>query len=178
MDGMAKAATSEANASASKVKLPVAMLLIVVLLGSLLGAAGAGGGLYYLMQSGKLPGGTETAQRTSEGPLHPMVLEPILANLADDGGHAYLRLGVTLNVEGAAAKGETSGEAKSGKTPSEEDLAVRDTVLAVLGQQTSTWLLGPDGKEHLKIELKDALAKRNAQLKIKDIFFTDFLVQI
>jgi flagellar FliL protein len=29
----------------------------------------------------------------------------------------------------------------------------------------------------LKTELKTALAERNADLKVKDIFFTDFLVQ-
>ncbi len=51
----AKAAISEETASASKVKLPVAMLLIVVMLGSLLGVSAAGGGVYFLMKSGKLP---------------------------------------------------------------------------------------------------------------------------
>ena len=116
-----------------------------------------------------------------------MVLEPILVNLADEGGHAYLRLGLTLDVEGNAAGPEAgqdakdskdSKDAKDAKAPSEQDLAVRDTVLAVLGQQTSAWLLGPDGKEHLKIELKEALAKHNADLKVKSVYFTDFLVQI
>jgi flagellar FliL protein len=178
---MAKAAISEETTSASKVKLPMAMLLIVVMLGSLLGVCSAGSGVYFLMKSGKLPvgamAGASAAKATSEGAGHPIVLEPILVNLADEGGHAYLRLGLTLDVEGEAAKGEAGGDSK-GKAPNEQELAVRDTVLAVLGQQTSAWLLGPDGKEHLKIELKEALAKHNAQLKVKDLFFTDFLVQI
>jgi len=179
MEGMAKAAISEETASAGKVKLPMAMLLVVVMLGACLGCAAAGGGLYFLIKSGKLPlGATAAADGASAAGAgaagHTIVLEPILVNLADEGGHAYLRLGLTLDVEGDAGKGDE----KSAKTPSEEQLAVRDTVLAVLGQQTSAWLLGPDGKEHLKIELKEALAKHNAQLKVKDLFFTDFLVQI
>ena len=174
----AKAAISEVTASASKVKLPLAMLLVVVMVGSLLGVGAAAGGLYFLMKSGKLQVGAVSggagAKASSEGAEHPLVLEPILVNLADEGGHAYLRLGLTLDVEGDAPK----AEAKSSKVPEEQELAVRDTVLAVLGQQTSAWLLGPDGKEHLKIELKEALAKHNAPLKVKDVFFTDFLVQL
>jgi len=180
MEGMAKAAISEDTASAGKVKLPVAMLLVVVMLGVCLGMAAVGGGVYFLMKSGKLPIGAAAGRDAAnppggagEGKVHQVVLEPILVNLADAGGHAYLRLGLTLDVEG-----EAGPESKSGKAPNEQELAVRDTVLAVLGQQTSTWLLGPDGKEHLKIELKEALASHNAPLKVKDVFFTDFLVQI
>jgi len=37
--------------------------------------------------------------------------------------------------------------------------------------------LASGGKEHLKVELKSALAEQNAKLKVKDVFFTDFLVQ-
>jgi flagellar FliL protein len=55
--------------------------------------------------------------------------------------------------------------------------AVRDTVLMVLGRQTADGLLAVDGKEHLKSELKAALSERNTDLKVKDVFFTDFLVQ-
>jgi len=55
--------------------------------------------------------------------------------------------------------------------------AVRDTVLTVLGRQTAEELSTAVGKEHLKTELKAALAEHNSDLKVKDIFFTDFLVQ-
>ncbi len=178
----AKAAVSEDKASASKVKLPTVMLLVVVMMGSLLGVGASGAAVIFLLKSGKLPvgamSGTPAAKAASEAPGHSVVLEPLLVNLADDGGHAYLRLGLTLEVEGEAPKAEAGGDAKPSKAPNEQELAVRDTVLAVLGQQTSAWLLGPDGKEHLKIELKEALAKHNAALKVKDVFFTDFLVQI
>lgn len=183
----ARAETSEAIASAGavkppQVKLPVAMLLVVVVLGVFVAFGATGGGFYFLMKSGRLPlgpiSGAGAASPVNGAPGHPMVLEPILVNLADPGGQAYLRLGLTLDLEGDAAKPEGGQDTKAVKVPGEQEVAARDTVLAVLGQQTSAWLLGPDGKEHLKIELKEALAKHNAQLKVKGIFFTDFLVQI
>jgi len=55
--------------------------------------------------------------------------------------------------------------------------AIRDTVLTVLGLQTADDLLAPDGKERLKLELKKSLAEHNGNLKIAELFFTDFLVQ-
>jgi flagellar FliL protein len=181
----AEAEIGHAAGAAGKMKLPVVTLLIVVILGASVATAAVAGGIFFLMKSGKLALGAAAGQagpgEASGEPGHPIVLEPILVNLADEGGHAYLRLGLTLDVEGEAAKAEGGADGKGagdGKTPSEQALAVRDTVLAVLGQQTSAWLLGPDGKEHLKIELKEALAKHNPQLKVKDIYFTDFLVQI
>jgi flagellar FliL protein len=191
--GEAKGSTGGAGAP-GKVKLPFVTLLVVVMLGVFLAMGVAAGALDFLVKSGRLswgaagPAAVPSAAAGEAG--HPMVLEPILVNLADAGGHAYLRLGLTLDVEGDAARpesghdgkdardGKTGRDGKDGKTPSEQDLAVRDTVLAVLGQQTSAWLLGPDGKEHLKIELKEALAKQNAELKVKNVYFTDFLVQI
>ena len=181
----AQAEIGEVTGSAGKQKLPLGMLLVVVILGVFLAMAAVAGGVYFLVSSGKLSlGASATGTLSGAGagePAHPMVLEPILVNLADEGGHAYLRLGLTLDVEGNSASPErtkSDKDAKDPRTPSEQDLAVRDTVLAVLGKQTSAWLLGPDGKEHLKIELKEALAKNNAELKVKSVYFTDFLVQI
>jgi flagellar FliL protein len=47
----------------------------------------------------------------------------------------------------------------------------------VLGRQTSEGLLSVDGKERLKAELNAAMAEHNADLKVTDMFFTEFLVQ-
>ncbi len=68
-----------------------------------------------------------------------------------------------------------STESKS--TPKDTDAALRDAALTVLGRETSERLLAPEGKEIVKKELKDALAKRNSGVKVVDLFFTDFLVQ-
>jgi flagellar FliL protein len=50
-------------------------------------------------------------------------------------------------------------------------------VLTVVGQQTADNLLAANGKERLKAALKSALAEHNANLKVTDLFLTDFLVQ-
>ncbi len=63
------------------------------------------------------------------------------------------------------------------KTASSDIAALRDTILDVVGQKSSNDLLSPDGKEHLKNGLKNALAKRNPDIKVREIYFTEFLVQ-
>jgi flagellar FliL protein len=109
-----------------------------------------------------------------------MALEPMLVNLADAGGSSYLRVVLTLRVLDAPAKKDEKPKeetSKDEKGSSEQVAAVRDTVLTVLGRQTAEGLLAVDGKEHLKGELKSALVTHNPELKVTDVFFTDYLVQ-
>jgi len=109
-----------------------------------------------------------------------MVLEPLLVNLADAGDSSYLRIALTLRVVDVADdKASKTKEEKSKDDKGTDDTvaAVRDTVLTVLGRQTADDLLATNGKERLKVELKAALTEHNADLKVKDVFFTDFLVQ-
>jgi flagellar FliL protein len=109
-----------------------------------------------------------------------MALEPVLVNLADPGGSSYLRVALTLRVadveEGKDAKAKEE-KLKEDKAASDAVASVRDTTLMVLGRQTADGLLAADGKEHLKADLKKAFAEHNADLKVMDVFFTDFLVQ-
>jgi flagellar protein FliL len=139
--------------------------------------------VYYLAHTGRLPmRGASTQKIETVVPVttHAMVLEPLLVNLADGGGSSYLRVALTLRVaevvdkKDSKAKGEKS---KDDKGTDEDIAAVRDTVLSVLGRQTADDLLAADGKKHLKDELKAALAEHNGELKVMDVFFTDFLVQ-
>jgi flagellar FliL protein len=137
------------------------------------------GTVMYLSKQGKL-GGTAAAapvadsvKTETKATTHPKALEPMLINLADEGGHAYLRLGVVLAEEdepGAKAKEE-------GKPVAGADAAVRDTIFEVLGRETSDKLLAADGKEKLKAELMTAIADYNPEMRVKTIYFTEFLVQ-
>jgi flagellar protein FliL len=164
-------------------KLPVVPLLIAVVLGVVIATLGVGGIVYLLARSGRLPmqSGAVAKAESVVSTMHSMILEPLLVNLADSGGNAYLRVGITLRVTDAAGKDnektkeETGGDSKSGKDA--EAAAVRDTALAVLGRQTSEGLLATNGKERLKAELKAAIAEHNRELKVTDLFFTEFLVQ-
>jgi flagellar FliL protein len=138
--------------------------------------------VYYLSRTGRLPmqGATQRTEAVVPIATHAMALEPLLVNLADAGGNSYLRLALTLRV--VEVTDQKSAKARDEKGKHEKDTAeavaaVRDTVLVVLGRQTAAGLLAADGKEHLKTELKAALAEHNADLKVADVFFTDFLVQ-
>ena len=147
------------------------------------------GAIYYLAKSGRLgavtaaslsTSGVPKAEAGAVPPTHAIVLEPMVVNLADDGGKAYLRLGVTLRVmdpelkKGEKAKEESPKEAKD---IGDADAAVRDTTLEVLGRESAEMLLAPEGKEQLKTQLKAAIAQRNPELKVTEVFFTEFLVQ-
>jgi flagellar FliL protein len=183
---LAGVSTSSPAASAPApvaAKVPVVPLLIAVVAGVVIATLGVGGVVYYLAHTGRLSMQGGAAQKTEAiGPAttHPMVLEPLLVNLEDAGGSSYLRVALTLRVADAADKKSTKATGEKGKDEKGTDdavAAVRDTVLTVLGRQTADGLLAADGKEHLKAELKSALAEHNAELKVKDVFFTDFLVQ-
>ncbi|NYF89541.1 flagellar basal body-associated FliL family protein [Tunturiibacter empetritectus] len=164
-------------------KFPLIPLLIAVVVGVLVATLAVSGVGYYLARTGRLSGREGAALKTEvAAPIatHSMVLEPLLVNLADASGSSYLRVAMTLRVadatEGKEAK-PTEEKPKEGKENSGDVAAVRDTMLTVLGRQTADRLLAVDGKEQLKAELKAALAEHNADLKVMDVFFTDFLVQ-
>jgi flagellar protein FliL len=164
-------------------------LLIAIVAAVLICMLLLAGVVYYLAKSGRL--GTLAAgalvtptiaksESTAAPSTHGVVLEPMVVNLADEGGKTYLRLGLTLRVlDPEVKKGEKAKEEqpKEGKTVSDADAAVRDTALEVLGHQTAETLLAAQGKEQLKTELKTAIAQRNPELKVTEIFFTEFLVQ-
>ena len=179
---MATSPVVSSNASDEPVKLPVISLMIAVVIGIVIATAGVGGVVYLLARSGRLPMRADTVSKVEpagSSTTHAVVLESLLVNLADSGGSAYLRVGMTLRVVDVVEK---SGAKKDNKAVDEKmskdvEAAVRDTALTVLGRQTSEGLLAPDGKEKLKVELKAAMAKHNADLKIEDLFFTEFLVQ-
>ncbi len=140
-----------------------------------------GAAVYYLAHLGKLPlQGTAVVKAPQSAPLatHALVVEPLLVNLADGDGSSYLRVALILRlIDPPVKKGVKSKEAENKEDASETVAAVRDTTIAVLARQTADGLLAPDGKEKLKAELKSALAKNNGDLKVSDVFFTDFLVQ-
>jgi flagellar FliL protein len=183
---LAGASTSSSpapNPAPVTAKLPVIPLLIAVVIGVVVATLSVGGVLYYLAHTGRLPTLVGAAQKTegvAPAATHAMVLEPLLVNLADGGGSSYLRVALTLRVADVADRKSPKANDQKGKDDKGTDdvvAAVRDTVLTVLGRQTADGLLDADGKEHLKTELKAALAEHNADLKVKDVFFTDFLVQ-
>jgi len=103
-----------------------------------------------------------------KGILH---LESFVVNLADPEENCFLRVGIDLGLENPLPAEGKGGE---GAVPIAR---VRDCILAVLSNWRSDALLAPEGKQKLKAELLGALRQRAPELGVREIYFTDFLVQ-
>jgi flagellar FliL protein len=99
-------------------------------------------------------------------------LEPFVVNLADPEDNHFLRVGVDLGLDVALSGKE--GKGGEGSVPMAR---IRDCILEVLSSWHSDALLAPEGKEKLKNELLRALHARAPEVGVKEIYFTDFLVQ-
>jgi flagellar protein FliL len=180
--------TRSATEAPTAAKFPILVLVLTVMVGLIAGLGCIGGAVYLLIKTGKIHPGPLLASSdrgsdrgmAAQLPTHTFSLEPILVNLADPGGHAYLRLGLAVVLEDAPGMPPPVASATAPAVmslPREREIPIRDTVLAVLGEQTSSGLLAPGGKERLKEQLQAALASHNAELKVRGLYFSDFLVQ-
>jgi flagellar FliL protein len=104
-----------------------------------------------------------------KGVLH---LESFVVNLADPEENRFLRVGIDLGLENPLPAAE--GKGGEGAVPTAR---IRDSILAVLSTWHSDALLAPAGKQKLKDELLHALRERDPELGVKEVYFTDFLVQ-
>jgi len=155
-----EAATTEAEAPAKKKSRgPLLVLLMMVLIGS------AAGGVVLLRR------GSRTAEpKPAESPIKTVLpLESFVVNLAEPERHSFLRVGIALGTDRAAKKGEG---AEANSTP-----VVRDAILAVLTTARADDLLTPEGKQKLKTALLESVQQRVPQLQVREIYFTEFLVQ-
>ncbi|WP_419806625.1 flagellar basal body-associated FliL family protein [Terriglobus sp.] len=181
------AATAEPKAKGGMLSMLLAGLLSsVIAAGAVLGAG------TWLLHSGKLMPPAAAAKGAAVAPapsgdavvkseLPPskvMALEPMVVNLSDAGGRAYLRASISLRLaeetagKAEKAEGKPDPAAAAGKTA-----ALRDTTLSVLGAQTSDGLLGAGGVPNVKKLLRERYALDNPEVHVLDVYFTDFLVQ-
>jgi hypothetical protein len=107
-----------------------------------------------------------------------------IINLVDPGGRKYIRL--TLVVEFAPDNPDYILMPQEEKalylTEMETKLKARmpimdDTVITLLSTKTYEDLYTAEGKEKLRLEMMDTLAKKLPDLHILSIYFTEFVVQ-
>lgn len=101
-------------------------------------------------------------------------LESFTVNLADPEESRYLRLTIHLGLAHPKHEEEEEDEEAEPLFPTAR---IRDTVLGVLTEWESDELLESEGKVKLKEQLTVALQKRLPELGVKEVYFTDFLVQ-
>jgi len=95
-------------------------------------------------------------------------LESLIVNLADHDEKSFLRIGIDLGI---------GKEIKEGKVVVENIPNVRDTIISVLAACKSDELLTVEGKRQLKENLLKGLTERVPELEVREVYFTDFLVQ-
>ncbi len=101
-----------------------------------------------------------------------MHLEPFVVNLADAEDNRFLRVGIDLGLENPVPAKE--GKGGEGAVPTAR---IRDCILGVLTTWHSDALLAPEGKLKLKDEIVKSLQARVPELAVREVYFTDFLVQ-
>jgi flagellar basal body-associated protein FliL len=111
-----------------------------------------------------------------EGATAILPLESFTVNLADQENGRFLRVTLSLGVDGelpAAPKGEGKGPESGAVSMA----TIRDAILTVLAQRNSGDLLTPGGKSKLKMDLLAARHRDVAALQAREVYVTEFLVQ-
>jgi flagellar basal body-associated protein FliL len=114
---------------------------------------------------------TANGSDDSEAVKSVVHLDSFVVNLADTDQAAFLRVGIDLGI-GQVPKGRPGLDKGSLELPK-----VRDAILTVLTASQSSDLLAADGKTKLKQRLVTSLNQEIPELPVKEVYFTEFLVQ-
>lgn len=106
-------------------------------------------------------------ENTTSAVVKVIHLETFVVNLGGTDQSAYLRLGVDVGV--GAVDAERADEFSTA--------ILRDTILNVITTQTAEQLLSEKGKSELKAVLLRALQQRLPSWNIREVYFTELLVQ-
>ena len=98
---------------------------------------------------------------------HIYTMDPFIVNLADTEQNRYLK--IRINLE---SKKPEPNEEFAKKLP-----LIKDTILTILSQKRSEELFHSSGKEKLKAETMRLVNPNLVELKIKAIYFTEFVIQ-
>jgi len=147
------------------VSLIVGMMVLAILVG--------GGTAWFILQQGKqTEAASPAASSVSSAPKYLLHLEGFTVNLADPEETHFLRVTMDLGVDRLPPG---SNEEKA--TASIPVGRVRDSILSVLTVCKADPLLTSEGKAQLKKSLVDILQKQVPELGVREVYFTEFLVQ-
>ena len=138
-------------------KLLIPLVVLVVL-------GGAGG--WWMMRG-------DASAEPAEPPLESrglLAFEPFLVNLADSGGHRFLKINVQLVLGNAE-------EAKHIEEKSVVLMHLRSAILELLTVQQADTLVTAEGKKALKEAIKTRVTPDLPHQKVIDVLFSEFVVQ-
>jgi flagellar FliL protein len=161
---MSDAAKTEKPEGKSKKPMMIGAVVVV--------AALAGGG-YWFMAHPKAAAAKESKDVEPEesGEKALLALEPFVVNLADEGGGHFLRANIQLIIDAKEAEAAALQEKKV------ETMPLRSAVLELLSQQKAATLVTPEGKEALKEAIKKRASEVFKKHKVKEVLFSEFVVQ-
>lgn len=142
--------------------------MLFIIIGVLCLLIGGGASYYFLGMKKDAPG--EEVKKVAE-PKDPIyvVLDPFTVNLS--GAGQYLQMAITLQM-----KGEKDGLRLKTYLPS-----VRSRVLSILSSKTADDISTADGKEALKLQIKEVIERPFAEgsiaPEIAEVLFTAFVIQ-
>jgi flagellar FliL protein len=163
-------ATANAPAGSTVVvreKSPVGLLVGI----ALLAMVGGGGSAWFIVQRGRATEAPRTAE-SNAAPKYLVHLEGFTVNLADPEETHFLRVTMDLGIDRlpqGVEKDKVATALPVGR--------IRDAILSVLTACKADSLLTLEGKTQLKKNLVESLNHSAPELGVKDVYFTEFLVQ-
>lgn len=114
-------------------------------------------------------GGSKGEGEKKEGAVNPLMYEwdPVLVNLADAGGKRYLK--ITMKME--------MSDPKMRKELDDRSYVIKDALIMILCDKEYDDICTISGKTRLKQEIITRINKILKTGQIKEIYFTDFIVQ-
>ena len=143
-------------------------LLIVI---ALLATIASGGAVWFSTERDRTADAVHPVV-TSSAPKYLVHLEGFTVNLADPEETHFLRLTLDLGID--RLPGGVDKEKAASVLPVPR---IRDSVLSVLTVCKADVLLTSEGKAQLKKNLLEALNRNVPELGVREVYFTEFLVQ-
>jgi len=155
-----KEQAAEAPPKKSKTMLFIILGVVVLLLG--------GGGFFAYTRMAAKPAETGAPPPEPEpvvGQIYAM--SPFTVNLADPKGRRYLKLRIQIEV----------ADEKALEIVQKADPVLRDQVIMLLTSLSFEEVMTPEGKIRIREELLDRFNRALKPTRIKNIYFTEFIVQ-
>jgi flagellar FliL protein len=156
---------SEASTLAAKQKKSTLPMIVVAVLAT---AAGGGGAYWYTHRTGRAVPAAEHARGAERGIVQ---FQPFVVNLADPNASRFLRVTLQLVVL-------DEEEAKHVLETPVVLAQARSAILELLTLQTADQLVTPDGKTALKKAIAERVSAAIDSVKVLDVLFSDFVVQL
>jgi flagellar FliL protein len=140
-----------------------------MIIGAVVALAAIGGGGFFYMRRSAAPGAAVEHVAAAEHGI--VTFLPFVVNLADPGSPRFLRVTLQLVVD----------DEKQAEHMLKKPVILaqaRSAILELLTVQTSDQLVTSDGKAALKTSIAEKLGTAIEDVKVVDVLFSDFVVQL